>query len=127
MSENAVVLKDPENQIKIPSIWRGKLSEIVNAFKDGDFELSTPIVNVPKLPEDRAKAIQKNIENYGAKLISLPNDSWDTSVCQWMEGYWDILVDLFTEEEGASDLALWVRVTEANGDFTFNVLSVYVP
>jgi hypothetical protein len=99
----------------------------VNAFKDGDFELSTPIANVPKLPENRAEAIQRNIENYGASLISLPNESWDSSVCQWMEGYWDLLVDLFTKEEGASDLALWVRVTEANGEYTFDVLSVYVP
>jgi hypothetical protein len=57
----------------------------------------------------------------------LPEETWKTSACQWMRGYWDVLVDLFTVEEGASDLALAVRVYEEGSAYAFDIQSVHVP
>jgi hypothetical protein len=44
-----------------------------------------------------------------------------------MRGYWDVLVDLFTVEEGASDLVLAVGVYEKGSAYIFEVQSVHVP
>jgi hypothetical protein len=121
------VEKDPDNQRQIPSAWRTTLSAIVNAIRDSDFQLARGIAGVPPVADRTAKAIKENIEDYGARLTTLPDETWETSACQWMGSYWDVLVDLFTEEEGASDLVLSVRVREAGTGFSYDVLSIHVP
>lgn len=50
-----------------------------------------------------------------------------TSVCQWVGGYWDVLIDLYTVEESVSDLALSVRVYETAAGYEFDIQSVHVP
>jgi len=127
MNEYAVVTKNKEHQVAIPNEWRKILSDIVEAFKDGDFQLQRNIPRVCPVPEKLANCIAGNIEHYGAKLLSLPEQSWETSVCQWMDGYWDAWIDLFTIDEGCSDLALFVRISESAGTYLFEVSSVHVP
>ena len=127
MSERVAAEKDPHSQRRIPSAWRGTLSAIVDAIRENDIQLARGIAGVPTLPERTARAIKGNIEGYGARLISLPEDAWSTSACQWMGSYWDVLVDLFTEKEGASDLVLSVRVRESSAGYLFDVVSVHVP
>ena len=128
MSEMVPVSMDLDSQKPIPSAWRATLSEIVEALKAGDSGLKRGIPGVQLISDDDASRIQSNIKRYGARLLSLPEQAWQTSACQWMGGYWDVLVDLFTEEEGASDLALSVRVYEKNrNEYLFDVQSVHVP
>ena len=43
---------------------------------------------------------------------------------QWMEGFWEILVDLWTAESGASDMVLHAEVFEAKDGFRFKVHAV---
>jgi hypothetical protein len=121
------VHKDIESQKKIPAIWKETLIEIVDAMKEGDYQLSRNITNVPKLSENVAMAIKRNIESYGETLVSLPEETWNTSVFQWMGGYWDVFIDLDTEE-GPSDLILSVRIREtSSSSYSFAVHLVYVP
>ena len=127
MNEKIAVFKDEDNQRPVPSVWRGTFCEIVEAFKDGDFELGRGIVGVRKVSQKDAARIAKNIQDYGAHLISLPDGAWQTSACQWMRSYWDVLIDLFTMEEGSSDLVLAVRVYEDDAAYSFEVQSVHVP
>jgi hypothetical protein len=129
MSTNArvPVAKDEDRQVPVPGIWRPTLAAIVEAFREGDFELARGIPEVSPISPEDADAISENIEGYGATLTALPDDSWRTSVCQWMDGYWHVLVDLYTQEEGASDLALDVRVREHGTGYLFEVHLVYVP
>lgn len=127
MSTSEEPLKDPEQQHPIPEVWRNTLTKIANAIGDGDYQLLRGIAFVPSLPPNRAKLIEQNLKDYGASLIYLPEDTWNTSACQWMGSYWDVLVDLFTAEEGASDLAISVRVRESGNTYSFDVLSVHVP
>lgn len=119
--------KDENNQIPVPVIWRNTFIDVIEAFKEGDFELERGVAGVRPIAARDATRIANNIEDYGAHLISLPVDTWQTSVCQWMRGYWDVLVDLFTLEEGASDLVLAVRVYEEGASYSFEIESVYVP
>lgn len=127
MSATVPVLKDEDNQRPVPSAWRSTFADIVEAMKDGDFGLERGVPGVRPISVRSSTRIAGNIQSYGARLISLPEESWQTSTCQWMRGYWDVLVDLFTVEEGASDLALVVRVYENDAAFDFDVQSVHVP
>lgn len=126
MSDVVSVLKDERGQQPVPSVWRNTLSEIVESFKAGDFALARGIAGVRPISVKDAEGIANNIEDYGAQLISLPEETWRTSVCQWLGKHWDVMVDLFTDE-GASDLILHVRVYENGSAYTFEVHLVYVP
>ncbi|MEF9388525.1 hypothetical protein V4890_23325 [Ralstonia solanacearum species complex bacterium KE056] len=127
MNEKIDVFKDEDSQRPIPFVWRHTFCEIVEAFKDGDFRISRGVVGVRNVSEQDAARMAKNIKDYGAHLISLPEEAWETSACQWMRSYWDVLIDLFTAEEGASDLALAVRVFEDGAAYSFEIQSLYVP
>jgi hypothetical protein len=127
MSEYVPVLKDENNQSLIPTVWRQTFVEIVEGLKVGDFDLVRHVRGVRPISAEDAARISGNIKRYGARLASLPVEAWQTSTCQWMIGYWDALVDLYSVEEGASDLALAVRVYEDGSDYAFEISSVHVP
>lgn len=118
--------KDEENQRPIPSVWKGTLILIVEAIKLNNYEELNSASNVRTIQKLDVDRINENIEDYGCQLISLPESTWQTSVCQWQCEYWDVLVDLYTVEEGESDLSLSVRVLEKKHEFEFEVISVHV-
>ncbi len=60
-------------------------------------------------------------------MVKLPEETWETSCAQWMGEYWQIIVDLFTKNEGRSDLVLNGRVTEDNGNMSLEIGLIYVP
>lgn len=126
MSQTVVVLKNKKQQ-PVPSVWRNTISEIVEAFNSGDFALSRGINGVRPISKDDAAGIEENIKDYGAELVSLPEKTWNTSVCQWYGQHWDVMVDLYTTHEDASDLVLQLRVSEEAGGYIFEVHLVYVP
>lgn len=127
MTDDVLVSKDEANQSPVPNMWRSTFCHIVEAFKDGDFRLGKGIVGVCPISSLDAATIEENLRSYGATLTSLPERTWETSVSQWMQGYWDVLIDLFTVEEGASDLVLAARVYEQGRGYAFEIQSVYVP
>jgi hypothetical protein len=121
------VLKDETAQQPVPTVWRESIFLVVKAFAEGDYRLDRRISGVAPIPQQKAEQIARNVKGYGATLTELPEESWNSSVCQWMKGYWEVLVDLFTVEEGRSDLVLSVHVVESDSSFRFEVQSVYVP
>lgn len=127
MSKEFEVAKDLNGQGPIPTAWRETLSSIVRAFRGGDYKLLIGISGVLAPTPRVSKSIEDNIKDYGAVLVDLPEVAWDTSVCQWMGGYWDALIDLFIAPETASDLVLSIRVRESDVGYVFEVLSVHVP
>ena len=124
MSGIVPVLKDEHQQQPVPTNWRHTLKAVVDAFALG---VPLQVPRVRPITPDCAQAALGNVASYGATLVCLPEDSWRTSVCQWMLSYWDVLVDLYTAEEGSSDLVLVVRVFEQENDFEFEVESIHVP
>lgn len=127
MHGNVPVVKDREKQGPIPTVWRPALARIVEAFARHDYRLGAGLPGVAPVPDETAEQVERYIRDYGATLIALPEESWTTSVCIWMDGHWDALVDLWTEEEGRSDLVLQVRVSQPGGGYVVNVDMVYVP
>ena len=121
------VTKNSENEGPVPSTWRPILQSIVSAFVRHDYRLAEGILGVAPVSEKTATQICKYIQEYGAKLVELPQQSWDTSVCIWTGDHWDALIDLWTEEEGCSDLVLQVHVSEVGNEYVVTVYMVYVP
>lgn len=127
MKDFLVVSKCSEKELPVPSEWRQTFSRIVEAFRTGDFKIEKGIPSVQPISNEDAKRIADNIDSYGSRLDRLPEETWDTSVCRWMDGYWDVLVDLFTVQEGLSDLVLFTRVYENGSSYEFQIQSVNVP
>ena len=125
MSQIVPVTKDDEER-QIPSAWRVTLTQIVEAFRRGDFVLAG-LANVMPLDPKEAMRISGNISAYGIQLGALPDSTWDTSICPWMDGHWDVLVDLFSSDGDESDLVAFCKVEEKSEQYEFTVDSVHVP
>ncbi|TIE20512.1 DUF7668 domain-containing protein [Stenotrophomonas maltophilia] len=118
------IAKDGENEIAVPQAWRPTFAAIVDALIQGG-EPSLPQVTL-QAPDVWAGA-QESIRAYGAHLKRLPDESWNSSVCIWYGDFWNVLVDLYTEEEGRSDLVLQAHVYEVGDGYRYEVVLVYVP
>ena len=121
------VVKDENDAHPVPDSWRSVLADIVSALARGDFALAKPLTNVNPVQDRIAEQMRAYILDYGATLIDLPSATWESSCAQWMGKYWIVLVDLWTLEEGRSDLVLEVKVVEHGNEYRFTVELVYVP
>lgn len=99
----------------------------MNALVAGDFAVSRGVPAVSPVPDDVARQMRTYVEDHGETLTELIDDTWETSVAQWMGSFWDVLVDLRTVESGPSDLVLAVRVFEGDAGFRFEIGPIYVP
>ncbi|MDX6748074.1 hypothetical protein SHK09_14855 [Polaribacter sp. PL03] len=121
------VEKNEENELPIPHIWRSSFKEIVKAFVKGDYSLSSEIKNVNSISDETTVQIKEYIEDYGEELIELPNETWESSVYISYGNYWNVLIDLFTKEEGLSDMVISAEIREKNEEYEIEVKQVYVP
>ncbi|EDP69488.1 hypothetical protein FBALC1_05333 [Flavobacteriales bacterium ALC-1] len=121
------VEKNEEEELPIPHLWRPTFKTIVNAFVQKDYELSSGINNVNPVLENTAEQIKEYIKDYREVLIELPDETWNTSVYICYGNYWNVLIDLYTEGEGLSDLVLNAEVRKNNSEYLFDIKMVYVP
>jgi len=87
-SPNIVAVKDGTIEREIPSSWRSVLQDVVSAFAKEDYRLKTAIPGVEEVSVETAPHIRNSIRSYGATLIGLPNETWESSVCMWYGTYW---------------------------------------
>ena len=131
MNPNALTgpqpLKDPDAEHPIPGAWRPMLREVVHCFAQGDYRLKQGIRGVEPVSVATVEHIREYLADYGATLVELPDETWQTSVSQWIDPHWEILVDLWTAEEGRSDLVLLADVVETSTGPRFTLDKVYVP
>lgn len=121
------MLQKDDLEHPVPEPWRAKFTRIADAFAAGDFRLSQhPIEGVLPVDETTAKRIAENVAAYGEPLARLNDANWERSVYRWMDGYWQVLVDLTTRGELVSDLTLHAKLYEGD-DPRVEVYSVHVP
>jgi hypothetical protein len=113
--------------LPVPSLWRQTIRDIVEAFREQDFVLARSVPNVRPVSRSEATRFAEYIEDYGDELAELPDETWETSVCERVADFWDVTVDLYTVNEGHSDMVLELRVRENGSGYVFEVRSVYVP
>eukprot|EP01012_Entosiphon_sulcatum_P054056 TRINITY_DN74560_c0_g1_i1.p1 TRINITY_DN74560_c0_g1~~TRINITY_DN74560_c0_g1_i1.p1 ORF type:complete len:127 (-),score=23.62 TRINITY_DN74560_c0_g1_i1:125-505(-) len=122
-----LVEKNEEEELPIPQVWRPIFKNIVNAFVNKDYKLSLGINHVNPISDQTAEQIQEYIEEYGEELVDLPEETWDTSVYICYGDYWNVLIDLFTKNEGLSDLVLNAEVREKDNNYIVDINLIYVP
>lgn len=121
--------KSSEEEQPIPNIWRNTFSLIVSAIKNKDFNELNEIQNLKPIEIEDFNLIIDNIHDYGCELTDLPIEAWESSVCILdRENAWTAIVDLYSVEEGRSDLILHTIVFEKeNNAYLFEIMNVYVP
>lgn len=119
--------KDSDAEQPIPATWRPMLRRVVQCIAAGDYDSVGAVEGVEPLGTAVADHIRASVADYGATLVELPEDTWRTSAARWMGTHWDVLVDLWTAEEGPSDLVLGCRVAETDTGLRLTIHMVYVP
>lgn len=120
-------LKDEENELPVAEVWRPTLEQIVRRFVEGDHGLTEAVPGVAPVTAETADQIRDYVDDYGATLVALEPETWESSVSLWMGDKWQVLIDLWTAEEGRSDLVLHLHVHEDGPRYRFEVYLVYVP
>ena len=126
-SAEVVAVKDETDQQAIPTAWRPVLTQVVSALKNGDYRLKAGVPGVERPSIETAEHIRESIAAYGTTLAELPEEAWESSMGMWYGTHWDALIDLWTEEEGRSDLVLSARISEESNGYSVKIHMVYVP
>lgn len=120
-SKKSDLFKDADAPHAIPSAWRPSLTHLV------EIVAGRRPADEPKFAKSDLAMWRSNISNYGVVIGSVPDESWESSVTQWMDGYWDVLVDLYSEDGKRTDLVMSVQVHESGAGYEFRVDSIHVP
>lgn len=127
-AEALLMLYKDDAEHSIPAPLRPTFRQIADAFVAGDFQLRDhQIDGVRPVDTDTAERIANNISAYGEALAPLHDETWERSIYRWMDGYWEMLVDLTTTTEPVSDLTLHAKVYKTGDDPALVVEAVYVP
>ena len=120
------MLRNYDEELPIPLKWRGEIKKIAAALVSGNYGLTglrNAVLDEYVTPTD----IAENIDDYGYVLAELPDETWESSRYIAVGDWWEAIIDLYTKEEGRSDLALHLTVRDENGRYRFYVRSVHVP
>lgn len=113
----------------IPNRWRPMLAGIVERLVSKDYAGLTAdgLVSYSNDPAD--DSIGRWIEDYPATLVPLPEEAWEHGECGRFTDdpdAWWVVLDLWTAEEGRSDLSLEATVRESDDRVTVSVDYVHV-
>lgn len=123
-----MAIRDPDSSHPVPEEWRTSFEDVVRCFVDGDYRLSSLGDRIEPVAPKTSKQISEYIEDYGETLVPLPPEVWDVAVAMWQgNDTWEVLVDLWTEAEGRSDLVLHAYVEQKGDEPSIRLHLVYVP
>lgn len=125
--DGTVPLKDEEREHSVPIAWRPVIERVVDRLAAGDFSLRNGVDGVGPVAASTSEQIRAALGDYGASLVKLDAQTWDSSVASWNGATWDVLVDLWTEQEGRSDLVLHLTARQSGASHRFEVYLLYVP
>lgn len=113
----------------VPERWRPVLGSIVHRLVIGDYAglAADGLVSYTSDPTDTS--IGRWIEDYPARLVDLPEEAWAYSEhAAWVNapGSWWVIVDLWTAEEGRSDLSMEATVWDDGSSVVAKVDNVHV-
>lgn len=116
-----------ENQIQVPAQFRKIVESIVNCISRKDLHELNSIIYVENLEEKNFKDMLASVEAYGDNLVPLSPECWETSVCLRTGRGLECLVDLSTEKQPVSDLALKFVTSEEVVPHCIELKGLYVP
>lgn len=112
----------------VPDVWRPTFSALVDSLVERAPTVGEGLPEVEPVPDTVREQCLSAVGDYGdVDLVPLPQKAWETSVAAWQGDHWLCLIDLWTRQEGRSDLVLQAEVREHASGFHFTVNMVYVP
>lgn len=114
--------KNADASQPVPNVWRPSLAHLVEVILG-----KHPAEAQSSFADADLTRWRRTIADYGVMIGGVSDESWETSVAQWMDGYWEVLIDLCTPNGARTDLVVFVRVVEDASDYKFSVDSVHVP
>ncbi len=106
--------------------FRPSLRSVVDELVKGNFE---GLERDGRAGRVGAEGLQRAISEYRRHLIALPEEAFEISDALELTTHlsaWAVDLDLWTVEEGRSDLALSATVTEADGDVRVEIDDLHV-
>ena len=117
-----------ESEGPVPELWRPTFSALVDSLVERAPTIGGGLPEVEPVPDAVREQCLSAVDNYrDVDLVPLPQETWKSSVTAWQGDHWLCLIDLWTEQEGRSDLVLEAEVRERTPGFRFTVNMVYVP
>ena len=117
-----------ESEGPVPELWRPTFSALVDSLVERAPTIGGGLPEVEPVPDAVREQCLSAVDNYrDVDLVPLPQETWKSSVTAWQGDHWLCLIDLWTEQEGRSDLVLEAEVRERTPGFRFTVTMVYVP
>lgn len=113
----------------VPARFRPALADVVARLAAVDYEgLKRDGIDPSPYDADLSMWI-RNYGEAGATIVPLPDEAWAKAEAWPIESHPDqmlVVVDLWTREEGMSDLSLEATVTESLGEVTVVIHSIRV-
>lgn len=124
--EKVFDVQKKSQELPIPHVWREPIRGLVHCIisKNYDQLSKNPSFELPS--KEKIYSIEYNIDSYNEVIVGVTEWSWSRSVYMWMDGYWEIIVDI-AGESGPSDLSIFLRAYENRGQYLFRIESVHVP
>ncbi|NTS43888.1 hypothetical protein HRG84_23610 [Flavisolibacter sp. BT320] len=94
--------------------FKGVVTELVQYIVERDFE---KIKSLGWMGRVQVEDLKRVIEEYGCTIIPLPNEAFELSKVYYIkdDSRLDVYIPLWTEEEGRSDLTLFLSAKQQNG------------
>ncbi|MGD9956589.1 MAG: hypothetical protein AB7O74_16185 [Candidatus Nanopelagicales bacterium] len=117
------------DEIPVPERWHHAFADVVHRVIARDFDGLNRDGLLDPVHASRPSQIAHWIDRYPGTLVDLPEAAWATADCSPVQdrpGAWWVVVDLWTAEEGRSDLTLEAYVIEDGGEVRVVVYDVHV-
>jgi len=104
---------DDDEGIHVPERFRPALAAVVARLAAGDYE-GLKRDGIDPYPDADLSYWIRDYGPAGATIVPLPEEAWASADAfeTVMPGEWAVVVDLWTREEGRSDLSMEATVTE---------------
>lgn len=120
------VLRVPSGD-PVPERWRPLVGWLVHRLAEGEYAGLAHDGFVSRIDDPEDAGIGLWIERYPATLVDLPGEAWAFSD-HWAidEGVWAVVVELWTAEEGHSDLSMEATVWDDGTEIIVKIDGVHV-
>ena len=111
----------------VPERFREVLSTVVDRIAAGDFE-GLKRDGIDQRPDADLSLWIRGYGETGATILPLPNEAWAHAQA-WQNdeaGVWSVVIDLWTAEEGRSDLSLEATLIEAPSELLVQIDDIHV-
>lgn len=103
------------------------VKRIVDLLVTGDFDQVAKITNGQRL---NTRSISDAITTYGRNLVAPPDNAYNqidvVAVTSSNLPCWSLRMNLWTAEEGRSDLTVELTITEVEGQYTLELDDIHV-